>query len=72
MRASSRHVAGHEVVEHTSANRYRPYDRLVLRDPKGRTIWTVLSCERSGKSWNITATHRISPLNQSRVLVLVL
>jgi hypothetical protein len=55
MRTSSRHVAGHEVVEHQSANRYRLYDRLVLREPRGRTGWTVLSCEKEGRCWNITA-----------------
>jgi hypothetical protein len=33
-----RQLAGHELVEHRSANTYRPYDRLVFRDPKGRTI----------------------------------
>ncbi len=43
------------MVEHLSGNAYRPYDQLVLRDPKGRTVWTVLSCERAGEGWNITA-----------------
>ena len=57
--------AGYELVEHRSANRYRPYGRLVLRDWKGRTMSTVLSCERADKGWNITAPNR------SRVLVLV-
>jgi hypothetical protein len=49
------YVAGHEVVELQTAKPYRPYDRLVLRDSKGRTIWTVLSCEKADKGWNITA-----------------
>jgi hypothetical protein len=51
----SRQLTGHEVVEHRSGKSYRPYDRLVLRNPRGRTIWTVLSCERAGKGWSITA-----------------
>ncbi len=52
---SSREVRGHEVVEHRSPDPYQPYGRLVLRDPKGRTISTVLSCERVDKGWNVTA-----------------
>lgn len=54
-RPAQRQIPGHEVVEHRSANRYHAYDRLVIRDPKGRSIWTVLSCERADKGWNITA-----------------
>jgi len=50
-----RQFAGHELVEHRSAKPYRPYDRLVLRNPKGRTIWTVPSCERADEGWSITA-----------------
>ena len=50
-----RQLAGHEVVEHLSLNRYLPYDRLVLRHPKGRPIWTVLSCEKEEEGWNVTA-----------------
>ena len=46
--------AGHEVVEHRSASFCRPYDRLVLRDTKGRTIWTVLACEPADEGWTVT------------------
>jgi len=42
---SRRLIADHELVEHRSAKPYRPYDRLVLRNPRGRTLWTALSCE---------------------------
>ena len=48
-------VAGHEAVEVQTGNPYRSYDRLVLRDPKGRTIWTVLAREGVDEGWNITA-----------------
>lgn len=55
VRSTDHQIGGHDVVEHRSANRYQPYDRLVLRDPNGRTVWTVLSCEKAEKSWDITA-----------------
>ncbi len=42
-----REIAGHEVFEIQTAEAYRPYDRLILRDSKDRTIWTVLDCERA-------------------------
>jgi hypothetical protein len=31
-------IADHEVVEHQSSKPYDPYDRLVLRNQRGRTI----------------------------------
>ena len=34
-------VIGHDVLEIQTAADYRPYDRLILRDTKGRTIWTT-------------------------------
>jgi hypothetical protein len=53
--AKLRQVADHKTVELQAAKPSIPYDRLVLHDPQGRTIWTVLSCERADKGWNITA-----------------
>jgi len=38
-------IAGYEVLEIQTAEAYRPYDRLILRDSKCRAIWTVLNCE---------------------------
>jgi len=54
-RPAIRQISGHAVVEVQTPKSYNGYDRLVLRTAKGRTIWTVLSCERADKSWNITA-----------------
>jgi len=47
-------IAGHEVLEIQTAKAYRPYDRLVLRDSKGQTIWTVLDCEPTDQEWTVT------------------
>jgi hypothetical protein len=55
-----REIAGHDLVEVKLTERYRPYDRLVLRDPKARTFWTVLSCEQADEGWNITAIRCLS------------
>jgi hypothetical protein len=49
VQSTPRQIASHEVVEHRSANPFKPYDRLVLRDPKGRTVSTVLSGGKAGK-----------------------
>jgi hypothetical protein len=55
MRSSIRRVAGHEVVEVAMTRPYRPYDRLVFRDPRtGRSLWTVLACDRQEEGWQVT------------------
>ncbi len=45
LKPKHREVADHALVEVQTAEAYRPYDKLVLRDSKGRTIWTVLACK---------------------------
>ena len=59
MEASGRGVktiAGHELIIATVKTRYRPYDRLVLREGEcSRSLWTVLDCEKAGESWSVTA-----------------
>jgi hypothetical protein len=35
---SIRRISDHEVIEVLMPRSYQPYDRLVLRDPKGRTV----------------------------------
>jgi len=50
-----RHLLGHETLEVRTSRAYRPYDHLVLRAPKGRTVWTVLDCEPNGEAWTVTA-----------------
>lgn len=50
-----RQISGHEVVELQTARTYRPYERLILREAKGRTIWTVLLCAPSDSGWTVTA-----------------
>lgn len=49
-----REIVGHEVVEVQTAAGYRPYHRLVLRDSRGRLIWTVLASEPAGQEWTVT------------------
>ena len=46
-----RQISGHEVVELQTAKTYRPYERLILREAKGRTIWTVRLCAPSDSGW---------------------
>ena len=46
VKSTPRRIADHKTVEVQTAKPYRPYDRLVLRNPRGRTLWTVLSCKR--------------------------
>jgi len=54
MRASVRRVVGHEIAEVFVARPYRPYDRLILRDPTaGRSVWTVLACDRREECWQV-------------------
>ncbi len=66
VQSTPRQIAGHEVVEHRSGNAYQPYDRLVLRNSKGRTVWTVLSCGKAGKAWTITAIRCLSDCQTHR------
>jgi hypothetical protein len=54
-RPAPRRIAGHEIVEIRKADVTLSYDRLVLRDQKGRTIWTVLLCEPADSGWAVTA-----------------
>jgi hypothetical protein len=54
LKPDHREITGHEIVEVRSAEAYRPYDRLILRDSKGRTIWTVLACELAEQGWTVT------------------
>lgn len=51
-------VTGHGVTEISVARAYRPYDRLVLRNPAaGRSFWTVLACDRKEDGWLVTGFH---------------
>ena len=52
-------VGDHEKVMARVREVLRPYDRLVLRDPKlgGRWIGTVLACDRSQEAWLVTAVR---------------
>ncbi len=53
--AERRQIGGHEMVEVKTSKPYQPYDRLVLRSSKGRTISTVLLCEPAASGWSVTA-----------------
>jgi len=54
MRASVRRVACHEITDVVVARPYRLYNRLLLRDPAtGRSIWTVLACDRRDDGWQV-------------------
>jgi len=49
-------VGDHEVVEVVVRREYEPYDKMLLRDPTGRTSrWTVLSAEKDPHGWRVTA-----------------
>jgi hypothetical protein len=49
-------VGDHEMVTISVPEAFRPYDRLVLKEPQlGRWIGTVLECERSGDIFRVTA-----------------
>lgn len=50
-------TAGHEILEIQTARPYRPYDRLILRNSKGWTIWTVLRCEPARDGPSPCAVH---------------
>jgi hypothetical protein len=50
-----RQLASHEILEGRTAQAYRPYDRLILRNADGRTIWTVLACKPDSETWKVTA-----------------
>jgi hypothetical protein len=39
----------------TITSAYRPYDKLMLREKVGRSIWTVLDCKKSGSKWQVMA-----------------
>ncbi len=54
-RLERRYTEDHEVLEIQTHQSYRPYDRLILRDAKGRTVWTVPDCEASAEGWLVTA-----------------
>jgi len=54
LKSEYRNIADHEVLEIQTAKSYRPYDRLILRDSKGKRIWTVLACERADQGWTVT------------------
>jgi hypothetical protein len=47
----------------------RPYDRLVLRESKGRTIWTVLACEKSNARFLVVEADRRQRLLEERDVV---
>ena len=51
-----RKTPDHEVIEVTVRRDYEPYDRLVRRERGGgRSIWTVLFCEKDPHGWKVTA-----------------
>ena len=41
-----RRLVGHDIIEVQTTLEYRPYDHLILRNPRGRTVWTVLDSEQ--------------------------